>query len=128
MEKKGLKMQVKVYWNSRKKNFSVMVGSKVFFRKDSLFLANCDFLVKEPARKKVNEEKRKNVHAFILGTLLDDDRDISNLRDGKSVSYNPYKNSSFVFSGDSILGDQEIRSAEVVHCQVVNKKPVVIAY
>lgn len=54
------------------------------------------FRVRESGRQKVLKEQRKNVHAFVIGTIvpIDEVKD----RVSRSVYYNPYKTETFVFA------------------------------
>ena len=57
-------------------------------------LRDARFLVGQAGRKKVLEEKRKNVHAGISGYIVDR---VPNVPDFcTTVSYNPYKNETFI--------------------------------
>ena len=89
-------MQVRIYWNLHKKMFSVVdkETNKVVYHTQDILLKNCRFIVRQGGRKKVLETKRKNVHAFVEGTvtgLLTKDH-----MDFYAVSYNPYRYDSFV--------------------------------
>jgi hypothetical protein len=59
-----------------------------------------DFAVRKAGREKVRLEKRKNVHAFVRGRLGHFDSPLAltlaNGLDGIQVSYDPFKNESFV--------------------------------
>ena len=55
-------------------------------------LENVTFKVSEAGRQRVLREGRKNVHAYIIGDLVDG----RPLTEGETVTYNPYKFSSFV--------------------------------
>lgn len=63
---------------------------------DSISLIDATFKVSQAGRKRVLEEKRKNVHAFIYGTITDIDLGTLTV----PVTYNPYKYSSFVNKTD----------------------------
>lgn len=55
-------------------------------------LENVTFKVSEAGRQRVLREGRKNVHAYIIGDLVDGQP----LTKGETVTYNPYRFSSFV--------------------------------
>ena len=55
-------------------------------------LENVTFKVSEAGRQRVLREGRKNVHAYIIGDLVD----CKPLTEGEIVTYNPFKYSSFV--------------------------------
>jgi hypothetical protein len=87
-------MKVKVYYNLRKKCFSVQHKGIVIAHKDKLVLNNVQFKVSEAGRQRVLKEKRKNVHAYAVGDLCED---FVQLTDKTiDVTYNPYLYSSFV--------------------------------
>jgi hypothetical protein len=111
-------MRVEVYWNFNKKCYSVRCGGKVLFHTDRLFLRDVKFAVQEGGRQRVLREKRKNVHAFVRG-FIEEDRKIV----GKSISYNPYKYSSFIFRKDQ----KSIFSAKFARLLVKDKKEYIIA-
>jgi len=53
-------------------------------------LKNCAFKVSEKGRQRVLRQRRKNVHAFVVGT-------VANIGKGclEAISYNPYRGSHF---------------------------------
>ena len=100
-------MRVFVYFNLHKKLWSVKAlegpnKGRVVAHKTSLSLHNCAFKVSEAGRQRVIREKRKNVHAGVVGYWYDDNDSVtySNanhaLQFGFGVTYNPYKYSTFV--------------------------------
>ena len=97
-------MRVEVYYNLHKNVFSVRHKGKVIAWGNRVTIENPEYVVREKGRQKVLEEGRKNVHAFVRGTLSD----INNFKFGKiqqrlseprEVTYNPYKYDSFVDGG-----------------------------
>ena len=101
-------MKVFVYWNLHKKLWSVrdQKTKKVVDHLTSLTLTDCQFKVSESGRQRVLREKRKNVHAGVIGNL-------SLLEGGEKfgtpVTYNPYFNSAFQHKGDDITRAWEVR-------------------
>lgn len=93
-------MKVRIYYNFHKKLFSVQEkvnGSwKVVEYTKEIFLRNATFKVSEAGRQRVLKEKRKNVHAFILGERYPFVREAFFFR--YDVCYNPYKGPNFVIS------------------------------
>ena len=65
-----------VYYNLHKHLFSCKNKKTGLVNKDlystSLKLSNCQFKVSEAGRQRVLKEKRKNVHAGIVGNILDE--------------------------------------------------------
>jgi len=65
-------MKVFVYFNLRKRCFSVkalegMYKGRVIAHRDSLHLQDAEFKVSEKGRQRVIRERRKNVHAGVVG-------------------------------------------------------------
>tara|TARA_A100001011_G_C14315533_1_gene847800 strand:- start:2493 stop:2855 length:363 start_codon:yes stop_codon:yes gene_type:complete len=97
-------MRVKVYFNLHKKLFSVvaMEGAskgRVIKHVSEIDLEKCSFRVQKAGRERVLLERRKNVHAYILGHTMS--ASIKNeMLDGEAT-YNPYKYSTFVDKSDN---------------------------
>lgn len=93
-------MRVFVYFNLHKKLFSIkaMEGpnrGRVIHHSKGVRLSDVKFKVSEKGRQRVLTEKRKNVHAGVVGTLIglfDSTDEVG----GNRVTYNPYKCDSFV--------------------------------
>jgi hypothetical protein len=88
-------MRVRVYYNLHKHTFSIQhkVDGRWLVRDyaDEVTLKDVTFKVSEAGRKRVIEEGRKNVHAFVIGTLVDDIPETP-----VQATYNPYRFASFV--------------------------------
>jgi hypothetical protein len=87
-------MRVKVYYNLHRKLFSVVSleahdrYGKVIQYATHLALDDAGFQVRPAGRARVLKEKRKNVHAFVIGTIsATQDQAPHN---AKIISYNPY--------------------------------------
>ena len=83
--------KVRVYWNLHKKCFSVMSLEKekkglVVAHVNELNLDNPVFKVSEKGRQRVLKEKKKNVHAFVEGTIT---KKVSPI--AEQIKYNPYR-------------------------------------
>jgi hypothetical protein len=93
--------RVMVYYNLHKHTFSVTYKSKVILHADYVKLKNVEFRVREGGKEKVRDEKRKNVHAFVIGTLVDycsyPCDNIPQEPTDNVVTYDPYKYDSFVY-------------------------------
>lgn len=85
--------RVRVYRNLHKDCYSVQDAKtrRVICHTKSLHLRDVKFIVYDKGRARVNREKRKGVHAFVVG-LVCERAEI----DGQQVTYNPYKNESFI--------------------------------
>lgn len=92
--------QVQVYYNFHKKLFSVQEKVngrwKVVEHTKDIVIRNAKFVVSEAGRQRVLKEKRKNVHAKIVGERFPFSPLIFAYRD--KVSYNPYKGANFTIS------------------------------
>ncbi len=86
-------MRVEVYYNLHKHLFSVRHKGKVISHSYDVQLEDVTFAVQKAGRDKVLREGVKNVHAFVRGTLVETTETIKN---GTSVTYNPYKYKCFV--------------------------------
>ena len=101
---------VKVYRNLHKGCWSVKQNGLVKAHSDKINLYDCSFLVNEKNRLKVIKEKRKNVHAGVLGYIekwidLDWEKNHSTAR---PVTYNPYKYKNFVDKDTEQMVDYSI--------------------
>ena len=85
--------KVFVYKNLHKDCWSVKQDGLVKAHADKLEMWDCSFRVNQKGREKVLKEKRKNVHAGILGRVDDIG---GTVMIGTEVTYNPYKYNSFV--------------------------------
>lgn len=133
-------MKVFVYWNLHKKCFSVkclekghMFFGKVFLHANRVRLSDVQFKVSAAGRARVLREKRKDVHAGVVGTL----KQVLTIRENnemyeldttfgqcKRVRYNPYKYSSFVDTDENPVHNAPYA---VLSCQV-GQPPVIYTY
>lgn len=92
--------KVMVYYNLHKHTFSIVFGNKVIMHADMVSLEDVEFRVRSGGRERVRDEKRKNVHAFVIGNLMDycefPCENIEEPENAKVVTYNPYKHDDFV--------------------------------
>lgn len=93
--------RVMVYYNLNKHTFSVRYKNKVVLHADYLKLQNVEFRVRKGGRESVLKTKEKNVHAFVIGDLIDycqfPCENIPTEPNNKIVTYNPYKYDSFIY-------------------------------
>lgn len=96
--------RVRVYFNLHTKKWSVQDAKTrlVLFHCTELFLDNVQGKISEAGRQRVLRENRKNVHAFIVGTIVPNDQ---KCRYWKAITYNPYKYDSFVYHNDETRFD-----------------------
>lgn len=74
---------------------SVETGRVVGWR-THLILTRVVFRVNAKARDRVREKKRKEVHAFVIGELADEESTVPEPR--VRVTYNPYRTDTFVLA------------------------------
>jgi hypothetical protein len=125
--------KVMVHYNLHKKTFSVSYGEKeintitvspgnnvyifkekVILHADYVKLGDVEFRVRTGGRNRVRTEKQKNVHAFVVGNLLEYCEypcdNIPNPPSNNIITYNPYKNETFVYKegGEPIYAAKEV--------------------
>jgi hypothetical protein len=106
--------RVMVYYNLHKHTFSVQKSGIVLLHADYLKLENVEFRVRKGGREKVKAEKRKNVHAFVIGDLVDFCQypcdDMPEEPSAPIVTYDPYEFDSFVVkeTGEPISSAKEV--------------------
>ena len=98
-------MRVYIYWNIRRKCFSVkaLAGpnrGRVIAHVTHFEVADATFNVNEASRQRVIATGRKNVHAGIVGMLVASGNETSThpgyVTAGEVVKYNPHKWATFV--------------------------------
>ncbi len=101
--------RVRVYRNLHKNCFSVKQDGLVRCHADHVTLEDCKFIVSKAGQKRVRDEGRKNVHAFVEGVLVNT-READTIVDGtksdaemdagksdwKKAYYNPYTCDTFI--------------------------------
>jgi len=103
------------YFNLHKHVFSLRSHKTklVEYHSTTVRLSNCVLKVSQAGRDRVLKEKRKNVHAGVLGELCDKDFDIDiEALEGDFIelTYNPYKYDSFVVKTTGVA----VESAETI--------------
>ena len=100
-EDSNIGKRVMVYYNLHKKTFSIQYKGLVIAHADYVKLNNVEFRVRQGGMEKVRTEMSKNVHAFVIGDLVDfiayPATDIPTASSSKSITYDPYKYDSFVY-------------------------------
>ena len=120
-------MKVFVYFNLHKRVFSVkaLEGSekgRVIGHRTSLAIYSPTFKVSEAGRQRVVRERRKNVHAGVVGFLTAPYDWTKELVEWTPVLYNPYVFSSFV----TMLG-KPVHKSQFARMNIVNGIPYVEA-
>jgi hypothetical protein len=106
--------RVMVYYNLHKHTFSVQKNGIVVMHADFVKLEDVEFRVRQGGKEKVRKEKSKNVHAFVIGNLVDFCQypcdEIPEEPTGNVVTYNPYKYDTFVYrdSEEPIINAKEV--------------------
>jgi hypothetical protein len=100
-----LDKEVMVYKNLHKSKvvpmYSIMYKGKVVGHAESICLKECTFLIRKGGQTRVRQEKRKRVHAFVVGKVWER----GNYQLNKKIKYNPYVDDSFITaSGEPVQG------------------------
>jgi len=93
--------RVMVYYNLHKHTFSIQYKGLVIAHANYVKLNNVEFRVRQGGKEKVRTEMSKNVHAFVIGDLIDfipyPSTEIPSATGSKSITYDPYKYDTFVY-------------------------------
>ncbi|AFV51219.1 hypothetical protein First_0089 [Mycobacterium phage First] len=97
-------MRVFVYWNLHRGMWSVKAlegpdKGRVIARERHVILRNVIGKVSEAGRQRVLREGRKNVHAGLVGELVQAEAVVLS-KDARPVTYNPRKFETFVYADD----------------------------
>nr|WP_294850007.1 hypothetical protein [uncultured Sphingomonas sp.] len=101
-------MKVAVYFNLHRKLFSVKAlegphKGRVIAHHDNVWLKDATFKVSEAGRQRVLRERRKNVHAYVVGTLNDGKEGLQDLdAPWATARYNPYEGPTFTSDGQPV--------------------------
>lgn len=106
--------RVKVYFNLHKKCFSIQDAKTglVVAHADAVNLKDVSFKVSESGRQRVLREKKKNVHAFVVGSF----NGAIIGPEERLAYYNPYKTDMFI--GDNGEGLVFMKSVTCVNKQI----------
>jgi hypothetical protein len=93
-------LPVRVFKNLKHDCYSIMQRGVVKASARQVRLSGVEFRVREAGRQRTLREKRKNIHAFAVGRLVDfvhpsDPRNIEPIT-GRGAFYDPYRFPSFV--------------------------------
>lgn len=93
-------LPVRVFKNLKHDCYSIMQRGVVKASARQVRLSGVEFRVREAGRRRTLREKRKNVHAFAVGRLVDyvhpDDTRTMEPMVGRGAFYDPYRFPSFV--------------------------------
>ena len=90
-------MKVDIYWNSRKRLFSVRSCETglVIAHVPEFVLLSAKLKVSEAGRQRVLRTQKKNVHAYLRGEWVHREVKDTHVLTHKRVSYNPFISESF---------------------------------
>lgn len=120
-------MKVFVYFNLHRKCFSIKAleganKGRVVAHRDSVLLFNGTFKVSEAGRQRVLRERKKNVHAGVVGHWDETGTDLISIDmitiNGTAITYNPYKYDTFVH----LYGEHPIKTGRLVALTVTENK------
>lgn len=100
-------MRVEIYWNLHRHVYSVKSLERggsyghVVAHGDLFLLERCKFVVRPSGRKKIVDTGVRNVHAFVRGHLLDDNKD--KLQFDDTAYYSPFVTETWVNSEGGVL-------------------------
>ena len=118
--------KVRLYWNLHKKVWSLQSckTGRVVNHVSAFTLIDCKFVVRKAGQAKVRREGKKNVHAFAVGTgSLKYGIAGSVTPNSRAVTYNPYKNDTFVFKDTG----EPVTEAHVISVFTKDGRPAVYA-
>ena len=113
--------KVEVYFNFHKKEWSVRQDGLVVQHTKFIQIKEPQYIVKQSGNEKVRREKRKNVHAWIRGYVIDTLPVFPSNQ--KMVTYNPYKNNSFVEKNT----EDSICESPFAQMEIINHKAFIEA-
>ena len=90
--------KVRVYRNLHKGCISVKQDGIVRCHTDNVVLKDCKFIISKAGQRRVRLEKKKNVHAYVEGYVIDAHEADLAIGDSQwsEVYYNPYKCDGFM--------------------------------
>ncbi len=93
-------LPVRVFKNLKYGCYSIMQRGVIRASAKQVRLSDVEFRVRESGRQRMLCEKRKNIHAFAVGRLVDyvhpgDARELVRM-EGRDAFYDPYRYASFV--------------------------------
>lgn len=78
--------------NRRGKTFSIRQEGKVVGHTETLYLRDCEFVVREGEKKRARKTGGRNVHAFIRGKMTINPMGIET----EPISYDPFSENNFI--------------------------------
>lgn len=97
---------VRIYRNLHQSCYSVKQGGIVRCHAENVVVRDAKFIVSKAGQKRVRDEKKKNVHAFVEGVVVDASETNDLLPfDWEPIYYNPYKCEGFTHTETDRLVD-----------------------
>ncbi len=91
---------VRVFKNPQRGCYSIMQNGRIKASAKQIRLRDAEFTVRESGRQRMLRENRRNVHAWVVGELVDflHPEAVNSLEQlsGRSATYNPRRYTSFV--------------------------------
>ena len=99
-----------VYWNLHRSIWSLMQRGRVYGHHADVIIKGAEFRVRKAGHAKVLREKRKNVHAFVVGERVIN-HSVERFGGSVQISYNPFKGAQFYRkdTGEAVTGAQYVR-------------------
>lgn len=91
-----MSIMAEVYFNIRRKVFSVVEEGRVVQHLTRVHMRGCRFRVGDAGRRRVIKQTKKNVHAKVYGELVE----AFSCEGGRAATYNPYRDLTFVHRDD----------------------------
>lgn len=111
--------KVRIYWNLHNKMYSVVFKGRVVSHTTDINLKDVTFVVRQSGRERVLRENKKNVHAYVVGKIVDDREIWFSQGTYDTIAYNPYKTDTF----RNVTRDEPIFKAEIVALSSIGHKP-----
>lgn len=116
---------VRIYRNLHQRCYSVKQGGIVRCHADNVVVTNVKFIVSKAGQKRVRDEQKKNVHAFVEGIVVD----ASETNDllpfpWEEIYYNPYQCEGFTH----LASNKVVSEAEYCDVGGGNFSPEILAF
>lgn len=98
MAQRLINKKVFIYWNLHRDLFSVREwGGKVIAHAHFIKLRDCEFRVSQAGRKRVLQNRTKNVHAGVVGYVEEISLEPKKFKNRQNIAYyNPFKTKGFI--------------------------------
>ena len=93
-------MKAYVHRDIRGKIYSITVNGKVVEKTETVYVSDATFRVRPGGRARVLKQKKKNVHAFVIGKVKTSEMP-SLPKNVIKVTYNPYVADTFLIANTS---------------------------